>query len=399
MEALSTLQAELAPLHHSSIRAQAPVTVMQTPEIDVDFIGTRTRRSFVAGMPGGATTVRSTQMVTPSYPPFDEEYFEWVDVLETVEAAKDRYVMIELGAGYGRWSMRAAAAVRRKPGCRFVCVAVEAEPDHFRWMLEHFRDNGVDPRDHELVWAAVGAQPGFVPFWVGEADAWYGQAMASNARAPIPDVRVRRRLRARSALGRPPVESLTDKSVVWVPCVTLSDLLSPHPYVDLIDIDVQGAEVDVLTSAIELLNERVRRVHIGTHSTEIEERLRTLFNIHRWRNLNDYPCLRQAPTPYGEITFGDGVQTWVNPQLGDAAPLSDFKPEPTVASDEPAEGDEVLRARVDELEARVRILKQEKRELEARYKATRAKLKRVGTSQPWPRRLLSILTGRPRGKR
>jgi FkbM family methyltransferase len=391
------LQAELAPLHHSSIRAQAPVTVIQTPEIDVDFIGTKTRRSFIAGMLGGAPTMGSTQMVTPSYPPFDEEYFEWVDVLETVETAADRYVMIELGAGYGRWSMRAAAALRRKPGCRFVCVAVEAEPVHFRWMLDHFRDNGVDPRDHELVWAAVGAQPGFVPFWVGEADAWYGQAMASNSGAPIPDLKVRRRLKARSALGRPPVDAPTDKSVVWVPCVTLSDLLWPYPHVDLIDIDVQGAEVDVLTSAIELLNERVRRIHIGTHSTEIEERLRTLFSTHGWRSLNDYPCLRQAPTPYGEIAFGDGVQTWQNSRLDDTATRADPRPETKRAADQSVSSDQravaLLRARVDELETRVGIFKHEKHELEARYQAARDKLQRVKVAPRWSQRLLSMLTG------
>ena len=38
------------------------------------------------------------------------------------------------------------------------CIAAEAEPQHFRWMLEYFTDNGVDPNDHDFVWAAVGPQ-------------------------------------------------------------------------------------------------------------------------------------------------------------------------------------------------------------------------------------------------
>ena len=37
------------------------------------------------------------------YPDFCEEYFEWIDVLESVLAADQQFVMIELGAGYGRW--------------------------------------------------------------------------------------------------------------------------------------------------------------------------------------------------------------------------------------------------------------------------------------------------------
>jgi hypothetical protein len=38
-----------------------------------------------------------------------------------------------------------------------------------------FSDNDINPDDHEVVWAAVGAQSGFVPFWIGEPDGWYGQ--------------------------------------------------------------------------------------------------------------------------------------------------------------------------------------------------------------------------------
>ena len=36
-------------------------------------------------------------------PPIDEEYFEWVDLLESVRDARGAYTMMELGAGYGRW--------------------------------------------------------------------------------------------------------------------------------------------------------------------------------------------------------------------------------------------------------------------------------------------------------
>lgn len=374
------------PLHHLSIRAQQSVTLWRVPELDFDFIGTKTRRSFLAGMITEADVARPAEYVTPPLPPFDEQYFEWVDILESVEAAADSYVIIELGAGYGRWSMRAAVAARRRTGLQFHCVAVEAEPDHFRWMLDHFRDNEVAPDDHELIWAAVGAQPGFVPFWVGDADSWYGQAMASEAPVPLPTARRRRCLRARSALGRPPVASVNDKSIVWVPCVTLADVIAPYPFVDLIDIDIQGAEVDVLTAAIDRLNERVRRIHIGTHSTEIEERLRTLFHTHGWTNLNDYPCQQRAATPYGEIAFGDGVQTWLNrspdksQRLRVPAPAPAPRPVETepvareTAGAQPVEASPVepppevvtLSARVEELEQRVRVLKAENRHLRER---------------------------------
>jgi len=195
---------------------------------------------------------------------------------------------------------------------------------HFRWMLDHFRDNGLNPDDHDIIWAAVGAQSGFVPFWIGEPDGWYGQAIASDAPEPLPSARMRRRLKARSILGRPPITSPTEKAQLWVPCVTLVELLAPYPKVDLIDLDVQGSEFDVLAPAIELLNERVHRIHIGTHAAEIEESLRELFSAAGWTKVNDYPCQSRVPTPYGDITFGDGVQTWLNPFRPSSQPSRAF---------------------------------------------------------------------------
>ena len=73
-------------------------------------------------------------------------------------------------------------------------MAVEAEPVHFRWIRDHFRDNDIDPDEHESIWAAVGPRPGFVPFWVGAPDGWYGQAIAVGQAPPLPDVGTRRRL-------------------------------------------------------------------------------------------------------------------------------------------------------------------------------------------------------------
>jgi FkbM family methyltransferase len=323
------------------------------------------------------------------YPSFDEEYFEWVDILEAVDEATDSFVMIELGAGYGRWCARAAAAVRRKSNGRFQFVAVEAEPDHFRWIHDHFRDNGIDPAGHELIWAAVGAQPGFVPFLVGVADSWYGQAIAEKAAAPLPDVENRRRLKARSVLGRPPAASGSDNGVTWVPCVTLAEILAPYPRVDLIDIDVQGAEYEVLASAMDLLNRRVRRIHVGTHSTEIERQLRELFTDHHWKCVNDYPCQSCSQTPYGTIQFGDGVQTWQN--AGVPAAATQLKP----GKSQPAEELPLvqrLRALVGDLKDENRALKRRNAELRRRCRSQEGRL-RARPSSSWVARLI----GRWRG--
>lgn len=360
--------------HHPAISAHRTADVTCPNGFHCDFLGVKTRHSFYSGMLAEAVLIRP-----PDYPAFDEEYFEWVDILEAVEQASDTFVMIELGAGYGRWCARAAAAVRRKANCLFHCVAVEAEPAHFRWIHDHFRDNDIDPDEHDLIWAAVGAMPGFVPFWVGAADDWYGQAIATGDESPLfPGVKARRRLRARSALGRPPIVPNEDRAVTWVPCVTLADVIAPYPKVDLIDLDVQGAEYDVLASAIDLLNERVRRIHIGTHSQAIEEQLRRLFAAHKWQAVNDYPGQSTSQTEYGPIQFGDGVQTWVNPRAPAGASVwqrpARTRKKPAV---DEANAMERLRAQVKELREQNRALKRRNAELRERTRAREAQMRKL----------------------
>ena len=199
--------------------------------------------------------------------------------------------MIELGAGYGRWSIRAALAIKayhRTMPFKLICV--EPEPTHFEWMAQHFRDNGIDPGSHDLIEAAVTDSDGEVSFYIGSPDSWYGQSIATNPNASSGMVRQVKALR-------------------------LKQILDKVAHTDLIDLDIQGAELDVLSNAIDAVNQKVKRVHIGTHGHDIEDSLRSLFREHGWYKINDYRCQSTELTQYGTIHFGDGVQTWLNLRL------------------------------------------------------------------------------------
>jgi FkbM family methyltransferase len=272
-----------------------------------NFLGVRTRDVFTAGMAGVVASER--RGVETGYPAFDEEYFEWVDVLEAVAAATGTFTMIELGAGWGRWLMNGAVAAQRD-GLSIHLVGVEAEPTHFGWMQQHFRDNGVDPASLKLIQAAVAAEAGRVRFHVGDPDAWYGQAIEPGQPAPAPEPSLFARIR-RFLDHRPPRE----RAVIEVRAVSLLSILEGEQEVDLIDLDVQGSEADVLEAADDMLSKKVKRVHVGTHSEENESRLRSLFVRLGWEKLNDYPCGAEAETDWGRISFQDGVQTWLNPGL------------------------------------------------------------------------------------
>jgi FkbM family methyltransferase len=275
----------------------------------VDFVGAFVRTGFVAG------AGESTPEVKTQCPPVDEEYFEWIDVLESVLSARDQYVMFELGAGYGRWLVRAAAALRQRNPVRGHFVAVEAEPKHFQWLEQHFCDNGLTPRDHTLVQGVVSDKSGERLFYIGtpkggddRADQWYGQAIAhSYERVAEPDSDVYE--------GFKVLKLESGWKAIRVPCIALGHLLKMHNRVDLIDLDVQGEELKIIESEPEELSRKVARLHIGTHAHDIEEGLRKVFGRLGWGCLADFPCLSTSETPWGTVSFTDGVQSWINPRF------------------------------------------------------------------------------------
>jgi FkbM family methyltransferase len=165
---------------------------------------------------------------------------------------------------------------------------------HCEMMREHFEDNGLDWREHTLIEAAVAPEAGEVHFTVGAADTWFGQAIL-----PTPDY------------GFGAIEGVSVKSV---PAMTVADILETVDRVDLIDMDIQGAEGGVIASSVGVLCQKVRRLHIGTHSAEVEAQIRAALSGAGWRPRWDFPCRSEVRTPYGRVSFEDGVQAWHNPR-------------------------------------------------------------------------------------
>ena len=252
-------------------------------------------------------------------PPVDGEYFEWIDVLESVALARDRYTMLELGAGYGRWAVRAGAAVTQRGIRECHLIAVEADPVHFTWLQQHFCDNGLDPAQHTLIHGAISDQPGKILFYCqmpgrqDRADQWYGQFIT----------RSNEELQTKGQefyAGFPVIEHKSGWKSIEVQAVTLRDLLQDLDRVDLIDMDVQGEELNIVRSAIDDLDRKVCRLHIGTHTHHIEKGLRKTLRRHGWICRFDYPVQSEAETEFGPIRFDDGVQSWINPRLQNEVP-------------------------------------------------------------------------------
>lgn len=256
----------------------------------VDFLGVFCEEAMLE--PGKAPSPEQRISGLGPLPCTGDGYFDLIAVLRSVEEAKDRFVMIELGAGYGYWISQGALAARQK-GLPFHLTGVEAEPTHYDMMLRHLRNNGVDPADHTILHAAVTMNGGEAWFQTGKPHEWWGQEVIAQPDSYTP----------------PENSSLTQ-----VKAVSLAELLAPHDRVDLLHMDVQGLERDVLTSAVAPLNAKVRRVIVGTHSDRIEDSVREL--MAGWVKEFDFPMSRTHETPFGPVSFGDGVQIYSNPALG-----------------------------------------------------------------------------------
>ena len=277
------------------------------PGWDMNFLGVWTRVSFFS-LYEQLADFSTRRWVTAGHPIPNEDYFEWITLLEAVSEADESFTMVELGAGWGKWIVNGVAALRVRSHLPYRIVGVEPEPMHFRWMKQHLKDNDVDLGRATLIEAAVAGEDGRVWFHVGEAADWYGQSIAeppTKSRDRVSLERVRGFVRS----SEKPTETRT---VERVPAVGLNSVLAKLDRVDLVDVDIQGAEASVLEPAATSLDAKVKRVYIATHDRENEDRVRAIFRSLGWDSVYDYPCTAESETPWGRIMFEDGAQVWRN---------------------------------------------------------------------------------------
>jgi len=231
--------------------------------------------------------------------PRDEEYFEWMDILDSIKVSNGSFQFVEVGAGYGRWAAR-AYRMANLFGLREIHICtIEADPIHSNWLKEHMTLNHIEKSRWSHYECAVSNYEGSGEFFVlrpnayshiSEAKNWYGQALVRNG-----------------------WEGATS---VQVEVKELSTILNSLPFetIDLLDFDIQGEEPLVLEEISKQLH-RVKRIHIGTNSREDERFFRKFFSKRKWSRVRDYEGDGIRETYVGKVSFLDGVQTYVNPKF------------------------------------------------------------------------------------
>jgi hypothetical protein len=106
-----------------------------------------------------------------------------------------------------------------------------------------------------------------------------------------------------------------------VKAVSASEVLSRFDLIDGLHMDIQGEELSVVPSIMEVAPRNVRRMHGETHWPEIDEALPSVFRRYGWTPRWQFPCsTAQVDTPLGKIDFQGGVQSWENPKLVSGGP-------------------------------------------------------------------------------
>lgn len=265
-----------------------------------NYLGTMTRADYWAFSKEYSAAYNCERFESPGVPG-NESIADWTVLLRSVLEAQDRFVMAALGAGWGRWLVIGAAAARQR-GLPFELTGVEAEPTHFQWMQEHFRDNGIDPQQHRLIEAAAAGVSGKGWFFCGEPDAWYGQRIISDP--------------GLAALSETCDQILYEGHAARrMRFMDLAEITANQARIDYMHMDIQGTELEFVSSRPDILDAKVKYIVIGTHSTKIEAGLRGLFRRLGWTCIFDFKMGSKVLVNEELATMGDGAQAWMNPRL------------------------------------------------------------------------------------
>ncbi len=296
----------------------------------VDFVGTLIDLRFRTIFPVHPDLIGGKHVQT-RLPTIEdgEGWFEAVTWFDAARAARQRFVMVTLGACYGGQAVGCYRALQLVNPLPSKFVAVEGDPENLDWMRTHMRDNGMDPDAHWLVQAAVSDRPDPVLYPVGLPGLGVQNCYSTNmdaARREYADEIVANG-QAESAIRSIFTSNSTGifrnqvsgqdfpGEIKLVSAVTLKHILDPFEVVDLVESDIQQSEIVVFPPFIDLLKRKVRRIHIGTHGAAVHETLRRLFEKNDWEIVFDFSPNETHETALGSFSTNDGVLTVHNTDL------------------------------------------------------------------------------------
>lgn len=299
---------------------------------NVDFIGTLIDANFRSmwGVDPKSAGGHFVQTKVPTIAD-GEGWFEAANWVLAAREAKNRFVMVTLGACYGGQAVGSYKTLQQLNPMPYKLVAVEPEPENVRWIIRHMRDNGIDPGDQWIVAMAISDRNDPVLFPVGSPGSGAQNCFSTNENAArhhyVKEILASGHVE--EALSNLLLHNTTGIQKNLVPgsdynfmseikvmsAVTLKDILSPFDIVDYVESDIQQSEILVFPPFMDLLKKKVRRVHIGTHGGEVHDTLLALFVKDGWEIVFDFAPNQTHNSALGSFVTNDGVLSVRNPSL------------------------------------------------------------------------------------
>ena len=275
------------------IRRHAAASVISDPSYVTNYLGVRVDPKVCPAILQG----RGGEVEPAPIPGnWHADIAEFAAVLRSVELAEDTFTMAELGCGWGCW-MNNAGTVAKRLGLKVLLIGVEGDKGHIALAKESLAINGFVPEEIKIFWGIAAATEGFALF--------PRQAVAGTSWGLEPVFNADAETRAKA---------LDAGSHDELPMIPLADLIDEkRQRLDLLHIDIQGGEADLIHNSLDLINNHVRYLFIGTHSREIEGRLFADLIAAGWHLEIERPAvlnLDSLPT-----VVIDGVQGWRNRRL------------------------------------------------------------------------------------
>jgi len=232
---------------------------------------------------------------------YHAEASEYVAVADSVKRAGSRYCIAELGAGWAPW-LGLGGVLARTKGIRLIeLIGVEALPARFELMKAHLAINGLrNEAGDEPTLDGVSCRLFNGAVTPTRSEVWFPDVPITDMGSAVSESEASRDYRGKR------VKNLK------VQGYPLSEILGDSP-VDLLHIDVQGAELGLIEANLDLLSRQVTAIMIGTHSRVIEGSLIDLLYRHGWHLELEKPCRvawRTNPPSMEAMTVVDGCQYW-----------------------------------------------------------------------------------------
>jgi len=221
---------------------------------------------------------------------------EWAAALRAVDLAKDEFVVIELGCGWGCWMNNTAVAARRR-GLKVHAIGVEADAAHVQFAREALATNGIRTEEYTLHQGVAASQSGKALFPKPDVQGthWGSEPIFDAA----PDVAAR---------------ALASGEFDEVAIIPMAEVIADRRRIDLLHMDIQGGEARLVHDCLSLFSERVAYIVIGTHSRQVEGQLFGDLQAAGWLLEIERPAIL-ALGEEGPVTRSDGVQGWRNVRL------------------------------------------------------------------------------------